>query len=79
MITPKQASDMFKRMFSERWFLAEVVSVDSNQISVKRLGYQVTEGPFAAADGLAAAVSGGDRVLVTLVGGHYIVICKVVT
>lgn len=79
MISPKMASDMFKQFFSERWFLAEVVSTDGNQISVKRLGHEVTEGPFAAAAGLAGSVTGGDKVLVALIGGHYIVVCEVVT
>ena len=72
-------ADLFTRLFAERWFLAEVVSTSGNQISVKRLGYQVTMGPFAAASGLAAAVVATDRVLVARIGGHYVVICKIVT
>ena len=78
MLTPKLGSDLFRRLFADRWFLAEVVSTTGNQISVKRLGYQVTEGPFAAASGLAAAVVATDKVLVALIGGHYIVVVKVV-
>lgn len=73
------AEGMFRRMFAERWFLAEVVGTSGNQISVKRLGYHPTEGPFAAASGLAAAVSATDKVLVARIGGHYVVVCKVVT
>lgn len=79
MIGVAAAADLFKSMFAERWFLAEVVSTSGNQISVKRLGYEVTEGPFAAAAGLAAAVSATHRVLVARVGGHYVVVCRVVT
>lgn len=60
-------------------FLAEVVSVTGNKITVTRIGQTASEGPYPAADGLAAAVSADDVVFVVDTNDEdgYLVLVKV--
>ena len=75
-----EAAKLIKRHYRRSQFVAEVISTSGNQISIRRVGASVTEGPYAAADGLAAAVSAGDRVKVERDGEHsFLVAYKVVS
>ncbi len=69
-----EAAKLITRYYRQSQFIAEVVSTDGNKINVKRTGATTTEGPYAAAAGLAASVSPGDIVKVARVGrGAFIV------
>lgn len=63
-------------------FIATVDSISGGSIKVIRDGQSTAEPVFyAAANGLAAAVSAGHRVLVVDASGEggYVVVCRVVT
>lgn len=77
-----EAQRLWRAFHRETSFLATVDSVSGGSIKVKRDGQPAAEPIFyAAANGLAAAVAAGQRVLVldpTGEGG-YVVVCRVVT
>lgn len=70
--------NLFIKLFKQKMFLATVDSVDVLEINIIRNGQTVAEGPYPATDGLAAAVSPADVVLVMEVGGVLTVITKIV-
>lgn len=70
--------NLFIKLFKQKMFLATVDSVDVLEINIIRNGQTVVEGPYPAADELAAAVSPADVVLVMEVGGVLTVITKIV-
>lgn len=70
--------NLFIKLFKQKMFLATVDSVDVLEINIIRNGQTVAEGPYPAADELAAAVSPADVVLVMEVGGVLTVITKIV-
>lgn len=77
-----EAARLIQRHHRDTHFVATVASVSGNRIFVIRDGQTATDGlAYAAAAGLAAAVSPGDRVLVidATAKGGYIVLCEVTT
>lgn len=69
------------RMFRDWVFAATVDSISGGTVKVIRDGQSQPEGVFyAAANGLAAGLSGGHRVLVVDVtgSGGYVVVCRIV-
>lgn len=76
-----EALRLIQRTNREACFIATVVSTGGNGIKVRRDSSPTDDGVFyAAAAGLAAAVSAGDRVLVIDASGSggYVVVCEVV-
>lgn len=74
-----EAASMIVDHYRSSQFIATVISTDGNKVNIQRIGSSVTEGPFAAAAGLAAGLSPGDIVKVARVGrGAFIVEYEVV-
>lgn len=76
-----EAKKLVANWHRDTHFFATVDSVDGNKIAIVRDGQTIADPvAYAAASGLAAAVSAGDRVLVVdgTGNGGYVVVCEVV-
>lgn len=68
-----EVARMVDAAFAQREFLATVQGTTGEQVTVRRLGQSTNEGPYPAADGLAAAVSVGSIVIVKRIGATHVV------
>lgn len=71
---------LIQRIHRDCHFIATVEDTSGNTIQIRRSGASTPDGSYyQAADGVAAAVSPGDKVLVVDVtaAGGYLVVCKV--
>lgn len=76
----EQVSQLDVEQWRENVLLATVDSTSGNTIKIIRPGEAVADNQFyAAAAGLAAAVSATDIVLVLRVGGSFVVVAEIVS
>lgn len=70
----REARDMFLRDQRDQVFLATATDVTGQNVTIRRAGQTVDEGPYVAVDGLT--VVDDDSVVVLRVGSRYVVIAK---
>jgi hypothetical protein len=69
-----------RKIIGQRLFLAVVDSTNGGLVKIRRVGQASADGQFyPAATGLAATLSGGEKVLCVAVGGTVIVLLEITT